>query len=165
MQFLSQWWRDLFRCRIDLLNFSMGFNIVAPYMVFLHLNWHIAEWSVYFLLVETCTSTRVTGLGLHPPARCNSLVWSNKFLTKISKECYNILHICRNSMYLNIKNQESEPLAPHILPHRVFTFLLKLFIIKEYLYGKMILLCFIYTTHLWKSLKFFILHYRRIYFH
>ncbi len=29
--FIVQWWRDLFRCRIDLLNFSMGFNIVAPY--------------------------------------------------------------------------------------------------------------------------------------
>ena len=41
---LLQWWRDLFRCRIDLLNFSMGFNIVAPYMEFLHLNWYIAEW-------------------------------------------------------------------------------------------------------------------------
>ena len=25
-----QWWRDLFRCRIDLLNFSTGFNIIAP---------------------------------------------------------------------------------------------------------------------------------------
>ncbi len=23
-----QWWRDLFRCRIDLLNFSTGFNII-----------------------------------------------------------------------------------------------------------------------------------------
>ncbi len=44
----SQWWRDLFRCRIDLLNFSMGFNIVAPYMEFLHLNWYIAEWSSRF---------------------------------------------------------------------------------------------------------------------
>ena len=39
-----QWWRDVFRCRIDLLNFSMGFNIIAPYMDFLHLNWCIAEW-------------------------------------------------------------------------------------------------------------------------
>ncbi len=27
-----------------LLNFSMGFNIIAPYMEFLHLNWYIAEW-------------------------------------------------------------------------------------------------------------------------
>ncbi len=41
---LYQWWGDLFRCRIDLLNFSMGFNIVAPYMEFLELNWYIAEW-------------------------------------------------------------------------------------------------------------------------
>ncbi len=40
----NQWWRDLFRCRIDLLNFSMGFNIVAHYMEFLHLNWYLAEW-------------------------------------------------------------------------------------------------------------------------
>ncbi len=30
----TQWWRDLFRCRTDLLNFSMGFNIIAPYMEF-----------------------------------------------------------------------------------------------------------------------------------
>ncbi len=43
--FQTQWWRDLFRCRIDLLNFSMGFNIVAPYMEFPHLNWYIAEWT------------------------------------------------------------------------------------------------------------------------
>ena len=41
-----QWWRDLIRCRIDLLNFSMGFNIIGPYMEFLHLNWYIAEWPV-----------------------------------------------------------------------------------------------------------------------
>ncbi len=41
---IHQWWRDLFRCRIDLLNFSMGFNIIAPYMEFPHLNWYIAEW-------------------------------------------------------------------------------------------------------------------------
>ena len=40
---LLQWWRDRFRCGMDLLNLSMGFNIVAPYMKFLHLNWCIAE--------------------------------------------------------------------------------------------------------------------------
>ncbi len=34
-----QWWRDLFRCRIDLLNFSMGFNIVTPYMVCVTHKW------------------------------------------------------------------------------------------------------------------------------
>ncbi len=34
----AQGWRDLFMCRIDLLNFSMGFNIVVPFMEFLHLN-------------------------------------------------------------------------------------------------------------------------------
>ncbi len=39
-----RWWRDLFKCRIDLLNFSMGFNMIAHYMEFLHLNWYIAEW-------------------------------------------------------------------------------------------------------------------------
>ncbi len=27
-----QWFQSLFRCRIATLNFSMGFNIVAPYM-------------------------------------------------------------------------------------------------------------------------------------
>ncbi len=37
----------LFKCRIDLLNFSMGFNIIAPYMEFLHLNWYIAECNVF----------------------------------------------------------------------------------------------------------------------
>ncbi len=47
--FRIQWWRDLFRCRIDLLNISMGFNIVAPYMEFLHLNWYIAEWICHCL--------------------------------------------------------------------------------------------------------------------
>ncbi len=47
---LFQWWRDVFRCRIDLLNFSMGFNIIAPYMEFLHLNWYIAEWFVLVLV-------------------------------------------------------------------------------------------------------------------
>ncbi len=41
---LDQWWRDLFRCRIDPLNFSMRFNIIAPYLEFLHMNWCIAEW-------------------------------------------------------------------------------------------------------------------------
>ncbi len=45
--FTNQWRRDLFRCRIDLFNFSMGFNIIAPYMEFLHLNWYIAEWNAW----------------------------------------------------------------------------------------------------------------------
>ena len=36
---ISQWWRDRFRCRIDLLNFSMGFNILAPYMVCVTHKW------------------------------------------------------------------------------------------------------------------------------
>ncbi len=59
LESLTRWWRDLFRCRIDLLNFSMGFNIIAPYMEFLHLNWYtcIAECSVY------------TWRGM-PPAQC-----------------------------------------------------------------------------------------------
>ncbi len=47
-----QWWRDLFRCRIDLLNFSMGFNIIAPYMEFLHLNRYFAEWIVNGLFYD-----------------------------------------------------------------------------------------------------------------
>ncbi len=34
-----QWWRVLFRCRIDLLNFPMGFNIIAPYMVCVTHKW------------------------------------------------------------------------------------------------------------------------------
>ena len=50
-----QWWRDLFRCRIDLLNFSMGFNIIAPYMEFLHLNCYIAEWT----WIGWCSSTSI----------------------------------------------------------------------------------------------------------
>ena len=31
-----QWFKSLFRCRIELLNFSMGFNIIAPHMEMLH---------------------------------------------------------------------------------------------------------------------------------
>ena len=55
--YTDQWWRDLFRCRIDLLNFSMGFNIIAPYMEFLHLNWYIAEWygMRFIAYVVSCT--------------------------------------------------------------------------------------------------------------
>ncbi len=55
---LLQWWRDLFRCRIDLLNFSMGFNITAPYMEFLHLNWYVAEWLHILIPCHTLTYTR-----------------------------------------------------------------------------------------------------------
>ncbi len=51
---VHQWWRDLFRCRIDLLNFSMVFNILAPYMEFLHLNWYIAEWHCLCLCPIIC---------------------------------------------------------------------------------------------------------------
>ena len=49
-----QWWRDLFRCRIDLLNFSMGFNIVAPCMVCvtqLHINGSLHHW--YFKVFDS----------------------------------------------------------------------------------------------------------------
>ncbi len=38
------WWGDLFRCKIDLLNFSMGFNIIALYMEFLELT----SWTFQF---------------------------------------------------------------------------------------------------------------------
>ncbi len=38
-KYLAQRWRGLFRCGIDLLNFSMGFNIVAPYMVCVTHKW------------------------------------------------------------------------------------------------------------------------------
>ncbi len=34
----NQWFRSLFRCRVELLNFSMGFDIMAPYMEMLHIN-------------------------------------------------------------------------------------------------------------------------------
>ncbi len=47
-----QWWRDLFRCRIDLLNFSMGFNIIAPYMEFPHLNRYTGE-----CIISACNIT------------------------------------------------------------------------------------------------------------
>ncbi len=33
-----QWFQSLFKYRIELLNFSMGFNIIAPYMEMLHIN-------------------------------------------------------------------------------------------------------------------------------
>ncbi len=57
---ISQWWRELFRCRIDLLNFSMGFNIIAPYMEFLHLNWCIAEWSCHLCLAHRLLTPMAT---------------------------------------------------------------------------------------------------------
>ncbi len=65
-----QWWRDLFRCRTDLLNFSMGFNIVAPYMEFLHLNWYIAEWIVIPMSAGTHS------LNINPfPTKCS--IWAS----------------------------------------------------------------------------------------
>ncbi len=54
-----QWWGDLFRCRIDLLNFSMGFNIIAPYMEFLHLNLYIAEWDQLLFCINRACHTNV----------------------------------------------------------------------------------------------------------
>ncbi len=39
-------------CRIDLLNFSMGFNLIAPYMDLLHLNWCIAECNGIMIIKE-----------------------------------------------------------------------------------------------------------------
>ena len=58
--FAVQWCRILFRCRIDLLNFSMGFNIVAPYMVCVTHKWISPSLSsgcqrkheIYFLLPD-----------------------------------------------------------------------------------------------------------------
>ena len=50
----SQWFQSLFRCRNELLNFSMGFNIIAHYMEILHINrslhqcnqsWHLSPLS------------------------------------------------------------------------------------------------------------------------
>ena len=60
-----QWFQSLFRCRIELLNFSMGFNIIAPYMEMLHINrslhhwyrsWHISPFTLYqfFLQLFVC---------------------------------------------------------------------------------------------------------------
>ena len=51
IHYTGQWWGNLFRCRIDLLNFSTRFNIIAPYMEFLHLNWYIAELGHCFYLI------------------------------------------------------------------------------------------------------------------
>ncbi len=54
---ICQWWSwYLFRCRIDLLNLSIGFNIIAPYMEFLHLNcwmmWSSSSyWYFLFLMI------------------------------------------------------------------------------------------------------------------
>ena len=39
-----QWFQSLFRCRIELLNFVMGFNIIAPYMEMLHINRSLHHW-------------------------------------------------------------------------------------------------------------------------
>ncbi len=59
--FIFQWWRDLFRCRIDLFNFSVGCNIIAPYMEFLHLNWYIVGWFPSAFQVQ-CMSLQVITL-------------------------------------------------------------------------------------------------------
>ncbi len=55
-QIWAQWWRDLFRCIIDILNFSVGFNIIAPHMEFPHLKWYIAEWAVHLCALKFCLS-------------------------------------------------------------------------------------------------------------
>ncbi len=66
---INQWWRDLFRCTIDLLNFSMGFNIIAPYMDFLHLNWCIAEWNNERSLILHLQIWKETYGNTSPPPR------------------------------------------------------------------------------------------------
>ncbi len=50
---IYQWWRDLFRCRIDLLNFSVGFNIVAPYMVCVTHKWISPSLICFTILMGT----------------------------------------------------------------------------------------------------------------
>ena len=42
----NQWFQSLFRCRIWLWNFSMGCNIIAPYMEMLHINRFLHHWNV-----------------------------------------------------------------------------------------------------------------------
>ena len=39
-----QWFQSLFKCRVELLNFSMGFNIIAPYMEMLHIIRSLHHW-------------------------------------------------------------------------------------------------------------------------
>ena len=41
---LYQWFQPLFRCRIELLIFLMGFNIIAPYVEMLHINRSLHHW-------------------------------------------------------------------------------------------------------------------------
>ena len=38
----------------------MGFNIVAPYMEFLHLNWYIAEWNGWLLQYDIIPASAST---------------------------------------------------------------------------------------------------------
>ncbi len=39
-----QWFQSLFRCRVELLNFSIKFNIYTPYMEMLHRNRSLHHW-------------------------------------------------------------------------------------------------------------------------
>ncbi len=108
-----QWWRNLFRCRIDLLNFSMGFNIIAPYMEFLHLNWYIAEWfwkcpwpmhrakarckvciSMYITYISVSKSTPLAVTGPHGQLASNILldfVLTSRIRSSLS---HDLMHVC-----------------------------------------------------------------------
>ncbi len=55
--FTSQWFQSLFKCRIDLLNFLMGFYIIAPCMEMLHIKRSLRRWSQKTYMIHThCVS-------------------------------------------------------------------------------------------------------------
>ncbi len=67
MLFLSnQWFQSVFRCRILLLNFSMGFDIIAPYVEMLHIHhWNLLtklmDWHLLWLWVHFGIGQKWTG--------------------------------------------------------------------------------------------------------
>ena len=58
-----QWWGDLFRCRIDLLN--LGFNIIAPYMFCVTHKWISPSLILYFI---KCVERLINNLRKMPMA-------------------------------------------------------------------------------------------------
>ncbi len=63
--FIVQWFQSLLRCKIELLNFSMGFNIIAPYMEMLHINRSLHH-RVLIYLVLGCQLVNPFNTKLHP---------------------------------------------------------------------------------------------------
>ncbi len=45
---IIQWFLSPYRCRIELVNFAMGFNIIAPYMEMLHINISLHHWIINY---------------------------------------------------------------------------------------------------------------------